>query len=200
MNPKTNLRLFAVAAIVLAFLLNACRAHNSAAKPFTADISMSSTVIPGMTGRLYVSGNNIRLDWGKMVDVFDLKTRQGWRSFPDTKVYMLLGNRKLSTFAPEMVDGSMCPHATYPTSCKLVGNETVEGRAAKKWDLYDPVKGFHVYYWIDDAQSVTLRMEIGDTATYKVSNVHVGTVSNSMFELPKGFTKVDEQFRPIEHD
>jgi hypothetical protein len=199
-NGTSELRLVAVSVIVFASLLNACRAQNSAAKPFTADISVSSTVMLGMSGRLYVSGNHIRLDWGNMADVFDLKTRQGWRSFADSKVYMVLGSRKLSTYAPEMVNGSMCPHATYPSSCKLVGRELVEGRAARKWDLYDPVKGVHVYYWIDEAQTVTLRMEIGDAATYKVSNVQIGTVPNSMFELPKGLTKVDEQFRPVEHD
>src|SRR6476620_8955144 len=99
-----------------------------------------------------------------------------------------------------MVDGSMCPHAEYPPFCKLVTSEVVEGRATRKWDLYDPVKGFHVYYWIDEAQAVTLRIAIGDAATYEVSNVQVEAVPDSMFELPKGLTKVDEQFRPIEHD
>jgi len=199
-NSISKLRLFAVSITVLAFLLNACRGQNSATKPFTADIFVSSTVMPGMSGKLYLSGNHMRLDWGNMVDVFDLKTRQGWRTFPESKMYMVLESRKLSTYAPEMVGGSMCPHATYPSACKLVGGEVVEGRAAKKWDLYDPIKGFHVYYWTDEAQAVTLRMAIGDAATYTVSNIHIGTVPDSMFELPNGLTKVDEQFRPIEHD
>src|SRR6185369_15331032 len=167
----------------VAFLLTTSGAQNSAANPFTADISISSTVMPGMSGRLYVSGNRIRLDWGEMADVFDLKTRQGWRIFGGNKVYIVLGGRELSTYAPEMVDGSMCGHAAYPPFCKLVTSEVVEGRAARKWDLYDPVKVLHVYYWIDEVHAVTLRIAIGDTATYKVSNVQVGAVPDSMFEL-----------------
>jgi hypothetical protein len=76
----------------------------------------------------------------------------------------------------------------------------VEGRAARKWDLYDPVKVLHVYYWIDEVHAVTLRIAIGDTATYKVSNVQVGAVPDSMFELPEEFTKEDERSRPTEHN
>ncbi len=192
--------LIAVSVILLTFLLNACRAKNSAAQPFTADIAVSSTVVPEISGKLYVSGNRMRLDWGTMADVFDLKTRQGWRTFRGMNVYMVLESRNLSTFAPEMEGGSICPHATYPSSCKLVGSEVVEGRAARKWDLYDPVQGFHVYFWTDEAQGVTLRMAIGDAATYKVSNVQIRAVPDSMFEFPAGSRKVDEQFRPIEND
>ena len=105
-NSIGKLRLFAVSITVLAFLLNACRGQNSATKPFTADIFVSSTVMPGMSGKLYLSGNHMRLDWGNMVDVFDLKTRQGWRTFPESKMYMVLESRKLSTYAPEMVGGT----------------------------------------------------------------------------------------------
>jgi hypothetical protein len=146
---------------------------------------------PNLSGKLYVSGNHLRADWGPISDVFDLKTRTGWRLFPDTKTYELLGSKDLSTYAPEMENGSLCPHATYPSSCKLIGNDVLEGRATTKWDLYNPEKGFHVYFWTDDGQSVTLRMEIGDAATYKVSNVHVGSVPDSMFELPAGFERVE---------
>ena len=126
-----------------------------------------------------------------MADIFDLKSRTGWRIFPANKSYEVLGSKDLSTYAPEMENGSPCPHATFPSSCRLAGNETLEGRAAKKWDLYNPNKGFHVYFWTDEKQAVTLRMEIGDAATYKASNIRVGSVPDSMFELPSGFDRAE---------
>jgi hypothetical protein len=186
----------AVSVTTLILLLNGCRAQSNAASPFTADFITSSTVLPTHSGKLYVSGNRLRADWGDMSDIFDLKTRKGWRIFQSSKVYMELGTKDLSTYAPEMENGSVCPHAEVPSSCKLIGSEVVENRAAKKWDLYNPNKGFHVYFWTDEAQEVTLRMEIGDTATYQVKNVHNGSVPDGMFELPTGFQKIERRFKP----
>lgn len=132
---------------------------------------------------------------GAMADVFDLKTRRGWRIFPGDKVYQELGSKDLSTYAPEMENGSPCPHAEVPSSCKLLGNELVQGRAAKKWDLSNSRRS-HVYFWTDATQGVTLRMEIADAATYEVTNVKVASVPGSLFGVPAGFQKVERSIRP----
>ena len=184
--------------VSLALLLSGCRAHHSAAEPFTAEITGVSSALPGpaLSGKLYVSGNHLRADWGPISDVFDLKTRTGWRIFPDTKKYERLTSKDLSTYAPEMENGSLCPHATFPSSCNLLGDEVVEGRSAKKWDLYNPQKNFHVYFWTDEAQAITLRMEIGDEATYKVSHVRADYIPESTFQIPAGFEKIENLNRP----
>lgn len=191
-------RILIVSVAILVTLFKTCGTQNSAASPFTADISVLAPVLPApeLKGKLFVNGNHLRADWGQMADVFDLKTRKGWRVFPDSKSYQELGSKDLSTYAPEMENGSLCPHAEFPSSCKLVGIEQIEGRQAKKWDLYNPSKGFSVYFWTDAAQGVTLRMEIGDAATYRVTNIQTTSIPQSRFEVPAGYNQVPRSFKP----
>lgn len=91
-----------------------------------------------------------------------------------------------------MTGGSICPRAQVPSACKLEGTEILGGRKAKKWDVYDP-KGFHVYFWTDEALGITLRMAIGDTASYEVNHLHQESVPESTFELPAGYDKVERR-------
>jgi hypothetical protein len=164
---------------------------------FVADVTTSSTVagMPALSGKLYLRGTQMRLDWGQFADVFDIQQRKGWRIIPAAHAYQELGSKDLSTYAPEMTNGSPCPHAQVPSACKLVGDEGVEGRKAKKWDVYNP-NGFHVYFWTDDALKITLRMAIGDAASYEVKNLTASSVPDSAFELPAGYEKSDRRATP----
>ncbi len=160
---------------------------------FTADINTASTVsgMGALSGKLYVSGHKLRADWGQFADVFDLQQRKGWRMVcTAAHSYQELGSKDLSTYAPEMMNGSPCPQAQVPSACQLVGNEVIAGRKARKWDLHNP-KGFHVFFWTDDALGITLRMAIGDVASYEVKNVREVSVPESMFELPTGYERLD---------
>ncbi len=172
--------------------------HRQKTPSLTADISSVSTV-PGvpaaLRGKLYVRGKHLRADWGPFADVFDMQQRKGWRIIPEAHGYIELGSKDLSTYAPEMSNGSPCPHAEVPSACKLIGSEVIEGRTAKKWDVYNP-NGFHVYFWTDVALDITLRMAIGDAASYEVKNLHEYSVPDSMFELPAAYEKLQRPFRP----
>jgi hypothetical protein len=180
--------------VAAVFLIAGCRAQT---KSFTADVTTDRAFagLPPMSGKLYLTGNHIRVDWGLFADVFDLTERKGWRILSDSKAYQELGSKDLSTYAPEMTNGSLCPHAQVPSQCKLLGTEVVEGRAAKKWDVYNP-NGFHVYFWTDEKLGVTLRMAMGDTTAYQLANFHQNSVSESMFQLPTGYQKVERPFKP----
>lgn len=171
--------------------------HRQSTGWLTADISTSSVVpgAPPLSGKLYVRGKHLRADWGQFADVFDLQQRNGWRVIASMHGYQELGSKDLSTYAPEMVNGSPCPHAQVPSACKLIGNESIEGRAAKKWDVYNP-NGFHVYFWTDNALGLTLRMAMGDDISYEAKNLREKSVAESMFELPAGYEKLDRPFRP----
>lgn len=91
-----SFRLLCVSLIGIALSLSSCRGQSSTARPFSADISTSSSAMPGpeLSGKLYVSGNHLLTDWGPISDVFDLQTRTGWRLFPGTKVYELPGSSR----------------------------------------------------------------------------------------------------------
>jgi hypothetical protein len=184
-----------LSAIILAIVVTlSCRDRSPS---YIADIKagMPSGGLPQASGKLYLNSSHVRLDWGLFADVFDLKDRTGWRILSDTKTYQELCSKDLSTSVPEMTGGSLCPHAQLPSECKLVGAENVGGRTVKKWDLYNP-KGFHVYYWIDEKLGITMRMAFADDTTYQVTNLRQDFISDSLFELPSGYKKVERQFNP----
>lgn len=173
---------------------DACRTRTQS---YTAEITLTEPFAEPqqLSGNLYLSGDHIRVDWGLIADVFDLKQRTGWRLWRDTKTYQQLGSKDLSTFAPEMIEGSLCPHTQVPSQCKLIDSEVLEGRSAKKWDVYNP-KGFHVYYWTDAQLGITLRMAMGEGVVYQATNFRQNSVSSSMFQVPTGYQKVERPFKP----
>lgn len=157
-----------------------------------ADIAMDPAFpgAPRLTGKLFLRDGRLRADWGNIADVFDLRQRKGWRILlPAAKAYMELGTKDLSTYAPEMMNGSLCPRAEVPSACKLVGEEKIDGRKVKKWDIWNP-RGFHVYFWTDAILDITLRSEIGG-AKYEVKNLRESPVSDALFELPAGSVRVE---------
>lgn len=166
----------------------ACRKSDSS---LVGDVTLVSNVegMVGMSGRVYLKGNRIRIDWGEMADVFDLRTRKGWRLFTVSKAYQDLGSKDLSTYAPEMTNGSPCPTSEIPTQCKFLAREEIDGRITNKWSLRSS-KGFDVYYWTDDTLGVTLRMKIGDAAGYEVKDLTTHSIPDSMFELPAEYQKL----------
>lgn len=184
-------------ALIAIFAVAVLGCHRQKTRSFTADISTASTVpgMPGLSGKLHMSGNHLRADWGQFADVFDIQQRTGWRVIPAAHGYQELGTKDLSTYAPEMTNGSPCPNAQVPSACKLVGSEVMDGRTARKWDVYSPNR-YHVYFWTDAALNITLRMAIGDAASYEVKNLRHDSVPDSMFELPAGYQKLDRPFRP----
>jgi hypothetical protein len=157
---------------------------------FAADAVMQGGFpgAPRLTGRLYLNDRHVRIDWEPFVDVFDLTQRIGWRIDPGTQSYAELVDKDLSTYAPEMTNGSVCPHANVPSACKFVRKEEMNGRTANKWDLLNP-HGFHVYFWTDDKLEVTLRCDIGNTV-YNVTNLRKAAVDKTVFEIPSGYKRV----------
>jgi hypothetical protein len=173
-------------------LVLACNRTDANAKgSFTADAVMDGGFrgSPRLTGKLYVRDRHVRIDWGVFADVFDLGQRKGWRIQSATHTYADLADKDLSTYAPEMTEGSICPSANLPSACKLVGKEEINGRTANKWDVLNP-HGFHVYFWTDDKLEVALRCDIG-APVYNVTNLRETAVDKTVFELPSGYKRVE---------
>jgi hypothetical protein len=189
---KCQRHVFLLYLVLFSLFSSGCRAQ---AGSYTADVSsgLPNGLSPRLSGKLYLAGDHVRIDWGVFADVFDRKQRKGWRIQDNTKTYQELGSKDLSTYVPEMTDASLCPHTQVPSECKLMSSEVIDGRSAKKWDVYSP-NGFHVYFWTDEKLGITLRMAMGETTAYQVTNFSPTSVSESMFRLPSGYEKVD---RPI---
>jgi hypothetical protein len=174
----------------------ACNRTGADAKgSFTANAAMSGGFpgSPRLTGKLYLSDGHLRVDWGTFVDVFDLRQRKGWRILPD-HTYQDLADKDLSTYAPEMTNGSICPHANLPSACKLADKEEMNGRMANKWDVLNP-RGFHIYFWTDEKLQIALRCDIGEPV-YNVTNFREEPVDRAVFELPAGYKRIERPWKP----
>jgi hypothetical protein len=111
--------------------------------------------------------------------------------FPQLKQY--LGEKQVSTYLPQMTNGSPCPASVHPSECRMLGKENVDGRKATKWELVNQ-HGVHIYLWTDDQLEVAVRWHI-ENVTYDLTGIHEGSVPDSMFELPHGYAKTD-MFKP----
>ena len=170
----------------------ACNRTGADAKgSFTADAVMDDGFpgSPRLTGKLYLSDRRLRINWGPFADVFDLTQRKGWRIEADTHTYAELADKDLTTYAPEMTNGSICPHANLPSACKLVGKEEMNGRTASKWDLLNP-HGFHVIHGHSDVTPQGDLQLVVDPEI-NVTNLREVAVDKTLFELPSGYKRVE---------
>ena len=71
----------------------------------------------------------------------------------------------------------------------------IEGRNSKKWDVYNP-NGYHVYFWTDEELGITLRMAYDETTVYQVRGLLQEPVSETVFQLPDGYEKIDRPYKP----
>lgn len=74
-------------------------------------------------------------------------------------------------------------------SCTKVGNDTVNGRSAVKYEGVS-TKGEKSYYWIDTKLKCVIK---GDSPTggMELRNIQEGPQPASLFEIPAGYTKFD---------
>lgn len=183
--------------VLPALLLAGCNKKSPQSHPeFAADIRMVTPFVtdrPNMDGKLYMSKGRLRVELGPMALVYIVEQKKGWQMFPESKQYFDIGEKQVSTFLPPMANGSPCPASERPAECKMVGKENVDGRIATKWELVNQ-HGVHVYLWTDDQLEVAVRWHI-ENVTYDLTRIHEGSVPDSMFELPRGYTKTD-MFNP----
>jgi hypothetical protein len=152
-------------------------------------VTPSLTDRPTKDGKLYMSKGRLRVDLGPMTDVFIIEQKKGWRMFPESKLYFDIGAKQVSMYLPHMTKGSPCPTAELPSACKMAGRENIGGRSATEWELVNQ-HGVRVYLWTDDKLEVAVRWRI-ENATYDLTGIHEATVPDSMFEIPRGYTKAD---------
>jgi hypothetical protein len=179
--------------VLLAPLLSGCNGKSAKSQPeFTADIHMITPFVADrqtMDGKLYMSKGRLRVEIGPMTDVYFTGQKRGWRMFPEIKQYFDIGEKQVRTYLPHMTDGSPCPAAELPSSCKMVGKEDMEGRSVTKWELVNQ-HGVHVYLWTDDKLEVAVRWHI-ENVTYDLTGIHEVPVPENMFELPTGYSKTE---------
>jgi hypothetical protein len=173
--------------VLIVVVTSAC--NKKSANPgseFTANVRVVTPFAGTMGGKLYLSKRRLRVDLGPMSDVYDANQEKGWRILRDSKQYMNIGWKDVSTYMPPMTNGSPCSRSEQPAACKMIGKETIDGRGATKWELLNQ-HGERVYLWTDDEAEIAVRWQI-ENVTYEATDVRSAAVPDDFFKLPSGYS------------
>jgi hypothetical protein len=74
----------------------------------------------------------------------------------------------------------------------LVGKETLEGRAAEKWEMVVEAperQATRTFQWYDPELKLAIRQEFPGGAVSELKNVRVGKQPDDLFVVPAGYTR-----------
>ncbi len=179
---KKRIALLSAALFALMLLLPA---FASAFAGYSADVVTYSNRKEQMTGKIYVSGKKVRMEAGQAVTIARLDKKAAWILMPAQKMYMETALRPQEMAAAEKVPGEV--------KRQYLGEESVEGRAAKKYRItyVDNGKTWTVYSWIDDAMGVPVKVSDENGKWMVVyRNLKPGSQPADLFEIPAGYKKM----------
>ena len=81
---------------------------------------------------------------------------------------------------------------------KVVGRETLGGRATEKWEMTQTRGGgepVHSYQWYDPKLGVAIREELPGGYVREMSDIRVGKQPDSLFEVPRGYREITSKDR-----
>ena len=174
----------------------------AAAQQFSADM-VTSGGHEGKPGKIYVSGDKVRMDNGHGAMIADGKADKTYVLMPEQKMYMDMpakGGQMTQIFMPVDVQNP-CPQwqkimskdkDNAITSCKRVGEEQVNGRNAVKYQATGNDGKVH-YAWLDTKLRFLVKTQDPDGNGMQLQNIKEGTQAASLFELPSDYRKFDMQ-------
>ena len=188
------MRMLTAFVVLLAFVTTGCNRKSTDQNGFTANVHVATPFAGNKNGKLYLKKEHLRVDLGPMTDVYDISQKKGWRMFPDSKQYMNIGWKDVSTYLPTMVDGSPCLNADQPSACKMVNRQVVDGRSTTKWQTLNQ-RGEQVYLWTDDQLGIAVRWQI-ENVTYEATDIRGADIADTFFVLPSSYTELSQQSSP----
>lgn len=173
---------FCILSGMMLFVLLGCAKINAA--DFSADVITKASG-KTMSGKIFVSGDNVRMEFAEMITIARADKKIVWMLMPDQKMYMEQAiDPKTTMSTKENVDGEI--------ERKFIANETIGGRSAKKYRIrYKNQSGSgEIYQWIADGVTMPVKTAAVDGSwSTELKNVKVGRQEASLFELPKGYKK-----------
>ncbi len=154
---------------------------------FSADIVMT-TAGQTNTSKVFVKDTKMRMEQKgqPMYTIMRGDKNVAWMVMIDQKAYMESRNDPAQRPATEeKVRGEV--------SRKLVGNDTVDGRTAKKYEVTykDGERTSKMYQWIaPDIKFPIKTAAIDGSWTMEYRNIKMGSQPDSLFEVPAGYKKM----------
>jgi outer membrane lipoprotein-sorting protein len=167
-------------------------ASSAAAQQFSADQIVHHGNGPDTQAKVYVSHPKIRVETPTAVLIVDLEKQRTWTLLPASKKYVEQTGpaalKPMAFFAPK--DGKPCDPGAVKAgeACKLLGRETLLGRAADKWETTQTVNGKPavVRLWIDAKLHYALKWDANPSGG-ELQNIREGPQAPSLFTLPADY-------------
>jgi len=176
------------AGIVLAAIVAFC--GFSMAAEFSADFSVKTKGEEEVVGKIFVKGGKIRQEvteeGEKQIMIIRPDKSMTWMITPEEKMYMEIPY--------ESDTQSIEPwSAEREKEAKSLGEETVNGHAAKKFEAMED--GEKVTYWISKKLNFPVKIEDSESVM-EYKNIKEGSVPDSEFEVPAGYEKMTMPVMP----
>ncbi len=176
-----------------AFMIGAVLSLSLAVVAVATAVDFSADVIhqgKGYTGqsKIYAQGNKIRMEpkGQGQYSIVRGDLNKTWVVMPDQKMYMESKYDPSQVPSQEKVRGEM--------SRKLVGSETIDGHPTKKYEVTykDGDKVMKSYQWMaTDINFPIKTAAIDGSWSMEYRNIRMGSPPDSLFEIPKGYGKMD---------
>lgn len=170
--------------IVLAAVLLLVPGSFAWAFDFSADV-VSAAQGQSFKGKIYVSNDKVRMDAAGSSTITRMDKQVAWVLMPAQNMYMEQPlNLESVAATAEKAPGEL--------SRTLVGSDTVDGKAVKKYLIrYKTMQGEStMLQWIDPAINIPVKTAAEDGSwSMEYRNISVGAQPDSVFEVPAGYKK-----------
>ncbi len=140
---------------------------------------------------------------GTAIMIWNTAAHQYFVLMPERHVYLELGSPMMQqavTFWRPVDVNNACPDweklaAQLKTtekmgSCKRVGDDAVNGRAAVKYEGTS-ADGKKSEVWLDSKLRYLIKVKDAEGDGMEFRNIHEGALAGSLFEIPPGYQKMD---------
>ncbi|MGA7982273.1 MAG: hypothetical protein WCA32_18880 [Chromatiaceae bacterium] len=188
---KKTLR-FSSACLLAVGLATTAALHAEAGPPeFSADLVQQGPKGETSSGKMYMGDERTRMDMSQqgqeIIRITDQKRHVEWILFPAQHKYM---EHKLPPGPPGHAGGARPSPAADPcagmpgVTCRKIGDETIDGRAAVKWEMEATHQGKSMKstQWIDKERGVPLRQDLPNGQKMELKYIGPATVGGRKVE------------------
>ena len=169
-------------------------------QPFSADFSAVSKNRTPITGKLFLSAPNMRMDisTGGMAAsmIVNGNTKTRYMVMHAQRLYLEMKEGQASPMAESLphieswVDAKNPCAISADSTCKDLGPDTVNGRLCEKWQI-TPKNGSVTTAWVDPKLHFPIKTQTADGGSFELSNIKEGSQPASLFDPPSDYQKMD---------
>jgi hypothetical protein len=160
---------------------------SAVALEFSADVINKANGQTAPASKMYMKNKKVRWDSkaGENYTIVRQDLNISWVVMPKQKTYVEMKSNKPEQIPQEKMKGEI--------SRRLIGSETIDSHPTKKYEVtYNSGKQVvKSYQWIATDLNFPIKMTAADESwSMEYKNIKIGSQSDSLFEIPKGYQKM----------